>query len=253
MTSDAEYIGIDVACLPDMNRNISLTSAGLLLITTCALAAACSSSSSSGPLGTLSDEGGAPSSGGSSSNGGSLSSGDASGGSSNGSSSGSSSGVSSGSSGSSSGPSGGSSSGSAGSSPWMGNWACTIADDVNVTKPIKTTQNSKSVAEMALSENGTAITAVLSGDAGISCSLEFADNGNNTASLNPANTQTCNLTVSSPVGMIPVTVTFVSGGTATVSGTSLKADSLPISVKDGPGGTLGVQGTGTLSADCTAM
>jgi hypothetical protein len=33
----------------------------------------------------------------------------------------------------------------------------------------------------------------------------------------------------------------------------LNANGLPIRVADGPGDTLGIMGTGTLSADCTAM
>ena len=50
-----------------------------------------------------------------------------------------------------------------------------------------------------------------------------------------------------------MTITFSIGGNANLMTPSLKADNLPITVKGGPGGTLGIMGTGTLNADCTKM
>jgi len=132
-------------------------------------------------------------------------------------------------------------------------YSCTIAENVNVTAPITTTLNTSNAAEMSVTQSGTTITATLTGDSGLTCKLTFLDGDNDSATLNPPDTQSCNITASTQVGPVPVTVTFTKGGTANQSGNSLKADNLAISVKDGPGGTLGVKGTGTLSADCTAM
>jgi hypothetical protein len=120
-----------------------------------------------------------------------------------------------------------------------------------VTAPIATTINKTSPADMAVAETGTTLTATLSGDAGLACSLTFKDNGNDTATLSPADTQMCNVIASTAVGPTAVTATFDQGGSATLASPKLSADNLPVKIVDGPGVMLGIMGTGTLSADCT--
>jgi len=139
-----------------------------------------------------------------------------------------------------------------GGSPWAGVYACTVAESVTVTAPLATTLDTTNTADMTITESGTTLTANFTGDGGLACVLTFADDGGGSAVLTPATGQGCNVTANSPIGPVPVTVTFTAGGTATLSGASLKADNLAISAADGPGGTLGIKGTGTLSADCTS-
>jgi hypothetical protein len=137
-----------------------------------------------------------------------------------------------------------------GGAGWAGGYTCTISYTATLTAPFHTTQMGSAATVMTVTETGTALSAVFSSDAGLGCTLTFKDNGNDTGTLNPADTQSCDFPITTPIAA-NIKITFDNGGTAILSGTSLKADNLPASFSDGTGTTLGIMGMGTVSADCT--
>jgi hypothetical protein len=129
----------------------------------------------------------------------------------------------------------GSSGGGSGGSPWQGTYSCMGSAAITLGDagtPLTVPEN----GSLAVTQNGNALTAVTSSDAGAPCSLTFTANGDN-ATLDP--NQKC-----SAMGYdLGFTM-----GTATLAGTSLKSnESFDLSM----GGTMA--GTGVLTANCTKM
>jgi hypothetical protein len=148
-------------------------------------------------------------------------------------------------------PSGDASPAPAGS--FAGTYACTVTQGIAVTEPLDlpSAGGLPVAATMVVTETGGAVTATLTGDRGLSCVLSFTDNGDGTATLSPALT-TCSFMAENAWGDpdVPVTLTFDTGGTAALSLPSLDVDNLTTSVRNA---SLGVEGNGSLSADCAKM
>jgi hypothetical protein len=137
---------------------------------------------------------------------------------------------------------------------FAGTYACTVSQGITITAPLylPNAGGLPLAATMVVTETGAAVTATLTGDRGLSCALSFTDNGDGTATLSPGLTQTCSVMAENAFGDpdVPVTLTLDMGGTAALSLPSLDTDNLATSVSNA---SLGVAGTGTLSADCTRM
>ena len=137
---------------------------------------------------------------------------------------------------------------------FAGTYACTVSQDIAITAPLSLPNagGPPVTATMVVTEAGAALTATLTGDRGLSCALTFTDNGNGTATLSPADVQSCDVTAANAFGKldVPATLTFDTGGTAVFALPSLHVDGLAASVSNA---SLGLAGTGTLSADCTKM
>jgi hypothetical protein len=133
-------------------------------------------------------------------------------------------------------------------STFAGTFNCNLTFNYDISSPISTSGSQMSTGVLTTNENGTIVTADLSGDAGISCSIQFADEGSGMASLSPPSSQLCDVTAMG----VSVEVDFTSGGTANLALPSLSAN-IPFQITDGPGGSLGISGSGSLTADCTKM
>jgi hypothetical protein len=136
---------------------------------------------------------------------------------------------------------------------FVGVYSCTLPYMIHVSSPVSTTLSSSASVQVTFSETGTVLSAVLVGDGGLSCTITFKDNGNGTATLAPADTQFCDGTFATPIGSVSAQLLFYMGGNADLEPAGFSTSNLPIKVSDGPGSTLGIVGTGTLSAACTKM
>jgi hypothetical protein len=115
-----------------------------------------------------------------------------------------------------------------------------------ITAPTTLTYNSPIMGgSVVISGSGSMLTAVLSGgDAGgFDCTLMITATGDNAT----VPMQTCDTTIMG----IPVAITFASGGTVSLSGSTLTA--MATITASGVDGGLAVMGTGTLAASCTKM
>jgi hypothetical protein len=141
--------------------------------------------------------------------------------------------------------------GDGGGGGFAGAYACTLSGaamvaGMSVTLPLD--------AELTATESGTAITALVVGEGGISCTLDFTDQGGGVANINAG--QTCVVPVTTPV-MTTATLTFVSApgndagppGKVTLSGGTIATD-LPFDVS-ALGGL--ATGTGVLTGNCIKM
>jgi len=131
---------------------------------------------------------------------------------------------------------------------FAGTFNCNLTFTYNLQSPISSSGSEPATGILTTTESGTVVMASLSGDAGISCALQFADQGGGMASLSPPSSQLCDVNVMGT----PIEIDFTSGGTATLALPSLTT-TIPFSMQDGPGGDLGIGGTGTLTASCTQM
>jgi hypothetical protein len=131
---------------------------------------------------------------------------------------------------------------------FAGTFSCNLTFNYDLSSPISDSGSEMATGVLTTTENGTVVAANLGGDAGISCALTFADNGDGMGSLSPASSQSCDVTAMG----VAVQVAFTSGGTADLALPMLNA-SIPFQLSDGPGGSLGIQGSGSLTADCTTM
>jgi hypothetical protein len=136
-----------------------------------------------------------------------------------------------------------------GTSGFAGTYTCTATTDVEITSPISDSFNENLSGTLTVAQTGSVAKTTLSitsGGVTTTCTLTAAVSGT-TATISPAN-QTCAATITSPV-TIDVTMTFLSGGTSSLSGSTLTS-SLPYTAT----GTFEGQpadGHGTLSANCT--
>jgi hypothetical protein len=147
------------------------------------------------------------------------------------------------------GPSDGTAPGDAGPPTFAGNYTCTATTDVIITSPISDSVNENVNGTLMVTESGNVATTKLSVPSGgvqTDCTLTFAVSGT-TATISPVN-QTCSATITSPVSLT-VTMKFVSGGSASLSGSTMTS-SLPYTATGTFEGEP-ADAHGTLSVSCT--
>jgi hypothetical protein len=118
-----------------------------------------------------------------------------------------------------------------------------LTPDVNITAPVTLAYTTPIVGgDATIAGTGDALTAVLSSDAGLNCSIAITANGD-AATVNAG--QTCDLSLMG----IAVVITFT-GGTVDISGSTLTTTA-QVTIA-GPGdAAASVAGTGSLTATCT--
>ncbi len=135
--------------------------------------------------------------------------------------------------------------GSGGGANWTGTYNCTQNENV-----MNLALNDASLGSMMLmmsgqlmvTQSGTALTAVASGDSGSPCTLKFTQSSSNADSATIDPSQTC---MGSQSG-INYTINF-SGGTATLSGSTISTN-LTFTLSGS-----GLTGEGTQTATCMKM
>jgi hypothetical protein len=134
------------------------------------------------------------------------------------------------------------------SASFAGTFSCNLTFNYNLNSPISDSGAEMATGVLTTTESGMVVSADFGGDAGISCTLTFADDGEGMSALSPASSQTCDVMAMG----VAVQVSFTSGGSADLTLPMLSA-TIPFQLSDGPGGSLGIQGSGSLSAACTKM
>jgi hypothetical protein len=139
---------------------------------------------------------------------------------------------------------------------FAGTYECTLSGmaQVSILGGAPQPENLPLNAQMTVTETGTAISAVIMGDAGANCTVLFTDQGSGTADINAS--QSCMLPITMPI-MTTADISFVSTagndagppGTASLSGTTINVD-LPFDVTVAGGLA---KGTGVLTGACTGM
>jgi hypothetical protein len=138
--------------------------------------------------------------------------------------------------------------GNLGAGSFSGMFACTLtgmamAANMNVSLPLD--------AELTASETGMAISAQIVSEAGLSCTVDFTDQGGGVATINPG--QSCMVPVTTPI-MTTATLTFVATagndagppGKVTLANGTITTN-LPFDLS-ALGGV--VTGTGVLTGNC---
>ncbi len=134
---------------------------------------------------------------------------------------------------------------------FAGMYACTLTGMANVAGMMA---NLPLDGEMVVTETGTMISATITAEGGLGCTVAFTDKGGGVADINAG--QMCTVPVTMPI-MTTATLTFVSApgndagppGTATLANGTITAD-LPFDVS-ALGGL--ATGTGVLTGPCVHM